>query len=81
MLPAIPDEWDSGAVHGIVCRGGFVVDFAWSGGKVTEMYVHSNCGNKCSIVGSVKIEGAAYYEENGVTSFETEAGKTYAVNF
>jgi len=81
VLPAIPDEWDSGAVHGIVCRGGFVVDFAWSGGKVTEMYVHSNCGNKCSIVGSVKIEGAAYYEENGVTSFETEAGKTYAVNF
>ena len=81
VLPAIPEEWDSGRVQGIVCRGGFVVDFAWAGGKVTEMYVHSKCGNKCSIVGSVKIEGAAYYEENGVTSFATEAGKVYEVKF
>ena len=81
VLPAIPEEWESGRVHGIVCRGGFVVDFAWAGGKVTEMYVHSKCGNKCSIVGSVKIEGAAYYEENGVTSFATEAGRVYEVRF
>lgn len=81
VLPAIPDEWESGRVHGIVCRGGFVVDFAWANGKVTEMYVHSNCGNKCSIVGSVKVEGAAYYEETGVTSFATEAGKVYEVKF
>ena len=81
VLPAIPEEWDSGRVHGIVCRGGFVVDFVWADGKVTEMYVHSKCGNKCSIVGSVKIEGAAYYEENGVTSFATEIGKVYEVKF
>ena len=81
VLPAIPEEWDSGRVYGIVCRGGFVVDFAWAGGKVTEMYVHSKCGNKCSIVGSVKVEGAAYYEENGVTSFATEAGRVYEVKF
>ncbi len=81
VLPAIPEEWDSGRVHGIVCRGGFVVDFAWADGKVTEMYVHSKCGNKCSIVGSVKIEGAAYYEETGVTSFATEIGKVYEVKF
>ncbi len=81
VLPAIPEEWESGSVRGLVCRGGFVVDFAWTNGKVTEMYVHSKCGNKCSIVGSVKIEGAAYYEENGVTSFATEAGKVYEVKF
>lgn len=81
VLPAIPDEWESGSVRGLVCRGGFVVDFAWTNGKVTEMYVHSNCGNKCSIVGSVTVEGAAYYEENGVTSFATEAGRVYEVKF
>mgnify|MGYP003290020444 CR=1 FL=1 len=81
VLPAIPEEWESGSVRGLVCRGGFVVDFAWANGKVTEMYVHSTCGNKCSIVGSVKIEGAACYEENGVTSFATEAGKVYEVKF
>ena len=45
------------------------------------MYVHSKCGNKCSIVGSVKVEGAAYYEENGVTSFATEIGRVYEVKF
>ena len=81
VLPAIPEEWESGSVRGLVCRGGFVVDFAWANGKVTEMYVHSKCGNKCSIVGSVKIEGAASYEENGVTSFATEAGRIYGVKF
>ena len=81
VLPAIPDEWESGSVRGLVCRGGFVVDFAWTNGKVTEMYVHSKCGNKCSIVGSATIGGAACYEENGVTSFATEAGKVYEVKF
>lgn len=79
VLPAIPQEWESGSVRGLVCRGGFEVGFDWANGKVTEMYVLSKCGNKCSIVGSAEVNGAACYEENGVTSFATEIGKVYEV--
>jgi len=37
LLPALPSAWSaSGAVTGIGVRGGFTVDFAWTGGQVTS---------------------------------------------
>ncbi len=35
LLPALPQEWDTGEVRGFVTRTGEKVDFAWSSGKLT----------------------------------------------
>jgi len=38
-LPAIPDEWSSGSLHGFKVRGGATVDISWEKGKSTIVTV------------------------------------------
>lgn len=86
VLPALPKDWESGSVRGIIARGGFEVGFEWERGRITEMTVLSKCGNPCVIVGS----GVTVYcggdivpaEDNGDTArFDTERDKVYEVRF
>lgn len=38
-LPALPDEWRSGAIHGFKVRGGAEVDMDWTDGKVSRIII------------------------------------------
>ncbi len=85
LLPAVPEDWESGSVRGIVARGGFELSFEWSAGKVKNLKILSKCGNICRIVGtglSVSCCGeAVQVSDNGDTvTFETEKDKIYIVN-
>ena len=35
LLPALPDDWQSGEFKGFKARGGFTVSTKWENGKVT----------------------------------------------
>ena len=48
FLPAIPEQWNTGHVEGIVARGNFDIDMKWSNGKADRfadyfkiMVIHS----------------------------------------
>ncbi len=41
LLPALPEQWADGEVHGLCARGGYELDFAWRGGKVTSVTIRA----------------------------------------
>ena len=49
LLPALPSEWPSGEVRGLVARGGFVIDMKWKEGAIMEATVYSRLGGDCLI--------------------------------
>ncbi len=49
LLPALPTDWPTGKVRGLVARGGFVVDLAWKDGKMSEVTLVSGKGGKCTV--------------------------------
>lgn len=86
ILPAVPRDWESGSVRGVIARGGFEVGFEWSGGRASKMTVCSKCGNPCVIVGSgmsvscggKPVDTAA---DGDTVRFDTESGRTYEIVF
>lgn len=85
LLPAIPEEWESGSVRGIMARGGFELSFEWSAGKVTSLKILSKCGNVCRIVGtglSVTCggENVPVTDDGDTVTFETVKGGVYIVD-
>jgi alpha-L-fucosidase 2 len=56
LLPALPKAWPNGAVKGLRARGGFIVDFKWEQGKVTELNVKREQGLEPTTV-TVRMNG------------------------
>lgn len=70
LLPALPDNWQSGSIKGVHARGGFTIDMEWKESRITRLSVTSHSGGTCRI-----REATSPHEE----VIETEKGKTYQV--
>ncbi|GAA5522147.1 glycoside hydrolase N-terminal domain-containing protein [Aliifodinibius salicampi] len=58
LLPALPDEWDSGQISGLRARGGFVIEsLKWKDGKVSELKIKSTLGGNARIRVSDELVG------------------------
>lgn len=49
VLPAIPDNWNSGSVKGLHARGGFILDFEWEKGALKNVTILSTLGGNCRL--------------------------------
>ena len=45
LLPALPDAWPEGLVSGLKACGGYTVDLAWRGEKVTSYSIRGGDAN------------------------------------
>ena len=70
LLPALPDNCQSGSIKGVRARGGFTIDMEWKESRITRLSVTSHSGGTCRI-----REATSPHEE----VIETEKGKTYQV--
>ena len=57
LLPALPDSWSEGEVKGLRTRGGFIVDEAWSEGKLRSVAVRSTIGGTLRLRSYVPLTG------------------------
>jgi alpha-L-fucosidase 2 len=84
LLPALPQAWPSGSVHGLRARGGFVVDIAWHEGRLTTATIHSQRAGPCQVrsrdpvtVSSTGRPVSVEQLEAATVRFSAEAGKSY----
>lgn len=69
LLPALPDALPEGKITGVCARGGFELDFDWSGGMLQKVQLLSKAGGRCVLKYKDKI-----------IRFKTKRGKKYVLN-
>ena len=57
LLPALPDSWREGRVKGLMARGAFEVDMAWTDGKLSEAAITSKQGGVLRLRSYVPLQG------------------------
>ena len=90
VLPALPEQWNTGSYKGLTARGGFEVDVTWENCNATEITITSNAGQPCSL-NHFRISTATVVDSKGNAvaftvdsadqiTFATTAGETYRIS-
>ena len=89
VLPALPEQWNTGSYKGLTARGGFEVDVTWKDGNATQIAITSNAGQTCSLK-QFRISQATVTDSKGNVvaftvdnvdqiTFATVKGETYHI--
>ncbi|MER7792055.1 glycoside hydrolase family 95 protein [Streptomyces sp. NPDC097640] len=84
LLPALPSSLPDGRIRGLLARGGFEADLAWSGGALAECRLRSGTGARAVVRSTGRLKVIAQgtpvrvdHPEPDLTSFDTVPGRTY----
>lgn len=89
LLPALPAEWGTGSISGMLARGNFELDMQWANQHPTRVEVTSNAGGD-AVLNYKNIAFAAVTDSNGnpvkyttegmdKIRIQTQQGQTYVV--
>lgn len=90
FLPALPEQWKTGHVKGIVARGNFVIDMQWKEGTAESFAVTSRNGgtftgeyknlSEYHVTDSKGNQVTTEKQGNDKIAFSTQPGETYFIN-
>ncbi|HEX2977221.1 MAG TPA: glycoside hydrolase family 95 protein [Bacteroidales bacterium] len=66
LLPALPQAWNTGYIHGLMARGGFEVSMDWENGRLKQAKIISKLGNplklkyKDQVIDKPTVKGQEY---------------------
>ena len=79
LLPALPDEWESGSFSSLTARGNFEISAKWKNKRLTEAEVLSKSGGMCRIY--VGDEYSSGNVKDGFIECSTKKGGRYKFTF
>jgi alpha-L-fucosidase 2 len=86
LLPALPEEWNTGTFRGVCARGGFELQMTWEDGEMIHVEVLSKYGRTCRIRtgGEFRVSRNGrkvriQKHTDGAISFDTEPGGVYTL--
>ncbi len=86
LLPALPDDWQTGTFKGVCARGAFELDYTWRNKQVTQLKITSKAGEICRLEGKTNIKISSNGRvvafnklADGHIEFKTVKGSVYVV--
>jgi alpha-L-fucosidase 2 len=86
LLPAIPNEWESGQFKGVCTRGAFELNFTWKNRQISKISVLSKAGEMCKITipqnAVIFCDGKKINfkkSTNNIAVFKTQKDKIYDI--
>ena len=89
LLPALPQQWNTGSYAGLVARGNFEVSAQWTDGQASRFTIKSRVGGSCKLkypaIDQATVKNAAGKPVNGVSEkrdfieFDTKAGDVFTI--
>jgi len=87
LLPALPSVWPEGSVSGLRARGGFIVDIAWSNGKLKNAALHSTVDGVVRLRTAEAVKVSCGGQEVTITNlgahligFDVKRGESYLIS-
>jgi alpha-L-fucosidase 2 len=56
ILPALPDEWDTGSFDGVCTRGAFELRFEWANHRIIKATILSKAGGLCKVDPKIPVD-------------------------
>jgi alpha-L-fucosidase 2 len=86
LLPALPEQWKTGAVEGLRTRGGYEIDMAWKDGTLSKALIKAHYDKTCRLRTKTPVKVLDRNKEvpcnrlgENFVEFEVKSGKTYSI--